>query len=337
MRDYVYILITLIGLLNFPANAQTPYDSFAPEATRPMICTPAERWMQKVLSDSVTYTLAVDVQNRTLYLINEQTDSLVAVVQVDQNNVMWLSVDPLADKNISVSPYVYCIGNPIRLIDPDGRDWYQEENGTAVLWRNSNDASFNIDGVTYNNIGENYNDVHGNTTYSYHQNELQAIVHTTNTKFYKQPTGTGCKATCDMMVQSAGAIPEPGRYGEILMTTHDAHGVVNGVTEDYMKGVYRLEEYLTQGMPCIVGIDYNSEQKYNLAPTGDGMTDHFVTIVGMTFYVQKGITAYNFYDPGSMNGANTSNIINLVGAFLQGHTAAYGNPFRVTTIRSNKF
>ena len=44
---------------------------------------------------------------------------------------MWLSVDPLADKNISNTPYMYCNGNPVMLIDPDGMDWYYsfDENG----------------------------------------------------------------------------------------------------------------------------------------------------------------------------------------------------------------
>ena len=33
---------------------------------------------------------------------------------------IWLSVDPLAGKYPSSSPYVYCLNNPIKLIDPDG-------------------------------------------------------------------------------------------------------------------------------------------------------------------------------------------------------------------------
>ena len=34
---------------------------------------------------------------------------------------MWLSVDPLADKYPSISPYAYCAWNPVVNIDPDGR------------------------------------------------------------------------------------------------------------------------------------------------------------------------------------------------------------------------
>lgn len=39
---------------------------------------------------------------------------------VDSSWYMWLSVDPLADQNLQNSPYMYCSGNPIMRIDPDG-------------------------------------------------------------------------------------------------------------------------------------------------------------------------------------------------------------------------
>ena len=47
---------------------------------------------------------------------------------------MWLSVDPLADKYPSISPYAYCAWNPIKLVDPDGAEiWKPEilEDGTV--------------------------------------------------------------------------------------------------------------------------------------------------------------------------------------------------------------
>ena len=34
---------------------------------------------------------------------------------------IWLSVDPLAEKFPSISPYTYCLNNPITMMDPDGR------------------------------------------------------------------------------------------------------------------------------------------------------------------------------------------------------------------------
>ncbi|MBO7226752.1 MAG: RHS repeat-associated core domain-containing protein [Bacteroidales bacterium] len=37
----------------------------------------------------------------------------------------WLSVDPLADKYPSLSPYAYCGWKPVRLVDPDGEATYR--------------------------------------------------------------------------------------------------------------------------------------------------------------------------------------------------------------------
>jgi GH24 family phage-related lysozyme (muramidase) len=36
--------------------------------------------------------------------------------------LLLLGVDPLAEKYYSVSPYAYCLGNPVNLIDPDGME-----------------------------------------------------------------------------------------------------------------------------------------------------------------------------------------------------------------------
>ena len=36
----------------------------------------------------------------------------------------WLSVDPMSDKYPSISPYAYCNWNPIKFVDPKGKDVY---------------------------------------------------------------------------------------------------------------------------------------------------------------------------------------------------------------------
>ena len=40
---------------------------------------------------------------------------------------IWLSVDPMSDKYPSLSPYVYCANNPVKLVDPNGEevDWVE--------------------------------------------------------------------------------------------------------------------------------------------------------------------------------------------------------------------
>ena len=44
----------------------------------------------------------------------------------DSDISQWLSIDPMADKYPSLSPYNYCADNPVILVDPDGRDFDQE-------------------------------------------------------------------------------------------------------------------------------------------------------------------------------------------------------------------
>ncbi len=48
--------------------------------------------------------------------------------------VRTTTMDPLCEKYYSISPYAWCGNNPVRLVDPDGRDWVESKDGT-VKWR----------------------------------------------------------------------------------------------------------------------------------------------------------------------------------------------------------
>ncbi|MBR5175303.1 MAG: hypothetical protein IKW89_05170, partial [Bacteroidales bacterium] len=72
----------------------------------------------------------------------------------------WTSVDPLAGKYPGISPYAYCAGNPITLIDPEGKDWYRNRTTGTYTWF---DGKEEHDG--YENVGENLSVLGNNGRY----------------------------------------------------------------------------------------------------------------------------------------------------------------------------
>ena len=53
----------------------------------------------------------------------------------------WLSVDPMADKYPSISPYAYCAWNPVKLVDLEGMDiWELDVSGNIVAHRESSES-----------------------------------------------------------------------------------------------------------------------------------------------------------------------------------------------------
>ena len=70
---------------------------------------------------------------------------------------IFTGIDPLAEKYYHLSPYAYCAGNPVNVVDPDGRDGY------LIVWATANGsvghAGFAID----NYEPQSFTDSNGNT------------------------------------------------------------------------------------------------------------------------------------------------------------------------------
>ncbi len=94
---------------------------------------------------------------------------------------IWNSVDPMADKYPNISPYAYCNWNPVMLVDPDGRDWF--EGNETHTWRDSKAKQIEINGVKFNNIGANYSQDNKDGTFT---NFYQNIGFKSNRKFNAQ-------------------------------------------------------------------------------------------------------------------------------------------------------
>jgi len=76
----------------------------------------------------------------------------------DSDLSIWLSVDPLAWKFPSLTPYAYCNNNPIRLIDPDGMEFMEIDtdyrNQKGELLYKTNDGLNDIIIVPDRNIAK---------------------------------------------------------------------------------------------------------------------------------------------------------------------------------------
>ena len=46
----------------------------------------------------------------------------------------WLSVDPLFEKYVGMSPYNYCAGNPVMMVDPDGKEVGVNVDGETFVY-----------------------------------------------------------------------------------------------------------------------------------------------------------------------------------------------------------
>ena len=125
MKKLLYIFFFACLLLPIALRGQTPYDSFAPESSRPMLEADAlyeEIVKENRQTDTILCAAVIDLQSQSLYLVSLADGSLLASAPLTDDLRKWLSVDPLVDKYIYASPYIYCNGNPIKYVDPDGRE-----------------------------------------------------------------------------------------------------------------------------------------------------------------------------------------------------------------------
>jgi len=119
--------------------------------------------------------------NERFTFTGKERDIETGYVHFDARNLfevasIWLSPDPLLDKYIYNSPYVYCDGNPIKYVDPDGRDvWELSDDGTIkARIRDKTQDAIAIKGKSISfDYGTIDMGVHGrernNTNYTYFQ------------------------------------------------------------------------------------------------------------------------------------------------------------------------
>ncbi len=102
----------------------------------------------KRIPTPVTEPVAPTSQNRWHFSGKESQSFLSASIPLldfgarmyDPITARWTAQDPLAEKYYAVSPYAYCIGNPISLFDPNGTDVWTVDAFGNVVWKEQSDT-----------------------------------------------------------------------------------------------------------------------------------------------------------------------------------------------------
>ena len=121
------MIMTCLSLISMNVQAQTndsPYALFG-DSTRTLDCQPLEMSsydIPVVLDDGSSAMLTLDIPNHLAELKDEEGRVLATDTLPKHLQAIFLSVDPKASDYPHVSPYAYCMGNPVNITDPWGLD-----------------------------------------------------------------------------------------------------------------------------------------------------------------------------------------------------------------------
>lgn len=121
MKKLILFSITVMfGVLS--VFSQTPYDNFAPEqSVKSMIELPQTQFTVEN-TDSTSEIRRVEFDKNTLSLnLLDEDENVIKTLVFNPDEKKFLTIDPFAEKYYSISPYAYCMNNPVKYVDPDGR------------------------------------------------------------------------------------------------------------------------------------------------------------------------------------------------------------------------
>ncbi len=117
------------------------------------------------------------------FLSKEKSEKEVSVVTTA------MSIDPHCERYYWISPYAFCLNNPVRYVDPDGRDVWEIDHAGNIIRRiedTTQDAFFMVDNKgnrTYT-VDESGNKIYNSISFEYGTVESQRTIGINSTESY---------------------------------------------------------------------------------------------------------------------------------------------------------
>ncbi|MBN2729992.1 MAG: hypothetical protein JXR53_12275 [Bacteroidales bacterium] len=204
----------------------------------------------------------------------------------DSDLSVWLSVDPMADKYPSMSPYMYVGGNPVMITDPNGMDWFVDEETGDVHYNSrlgKDDAA---------QVGKNYKWLGKNDMFGYNEEEMRAAAYDKD----------------GIIGQMADEVKTYTYYNENGSTlTDEAH--FSGENAEKFMGAMGYEKAITQGVEYTRVFNETDHSRCG-SRTAD-ITNSHIIIAERYSYVKRGLVPTSHSMGQTMGEPQLNNILTV--------------------------
>ncbi|GAB6013520.1 RHS repeat-associated core domain-containing protein, partial [Viscerimonas tarda] len=254
----------------------------------------------------------------------------------------FTSMDPLAEKYYSISPYAYCANNPLKYVDPDGREVYYAQDGTRLGQLGDNEDIRVLNANLSNkdamaHIASGSEDaisamMDGSVAFADYFTNVSDVTNGAALVLY----AGNCYDAATTQMENEGYSP--------LSPTSAIHTKVNTVLdsdiqENTIGGAIKIQTDLNAGKPVMVGVE-QSDGKGNVGyekGNYNQSTSHFV-VIRSSNVDKNGTITFNYLDNGTLLGKSRNNnmTLNTSTGMISGRMEQRKATYTVSEVRKSR-